>query len=120
VPHVARLAAWSAFVLLAAGAGCGGSVPVPSLPQLREVQEIGEYGTQRLRATDACRAKTTDVDAYVRCMADAGWAFIERGGPYPAGDCWSRRAAGDPGDLPPALCFHRAGEAPPAPTAPAP
>lgn len=91
-------------VLLAA---CGGNVPLPSVPQLQEVGEIGEYGTARLSATDACRRKSATVDAYVSCMEQAGWAFIERTGEYPAPECWSRRSAGDPGDLPPALCFHR-------------
>lgn len=98
---------------------CGGNVPVPSVPQLREVGEIGEYGTERLRATDACRRKSATVDAYVACMEQAGWAFIDRGGTYPAPECWSRRGAGDPGDLPPAMCFHRSAPPPPAPSAPA-
>ncbi len=116
MPHAVRLAAAFASALVVAGLGCGGRVPVPSIPQLQEVQEVGEYGTRRLAAVDACRAKTTGVEAYVQCMADGGWAFIERGGPYPAAACWSRRGAGDPGDLPPAMCFHRAGAAPsPAP-----
>ena len=80
---------------------------MPSVPQLQQVGELGEYGTSRLSATDACRRKSTNVDAYVSCMEHAGWVFIERSGQYPAPDCWSRRTAGDPGDLPPALCFQR-------------
>ena len=109
-----RAASLVLIPLALALAGCGGRVPVPSLPQLQEVGEIGEYGTARLSATDACRRKSATVDAYVSCMEQAGWAFIERGTAYPAPECWSRRGAGDPGDLPPALCFHRSAAGAPA------
>jgi hypothetical protein len=119
VPRAANALGPTLLVLFAVVAGCGGTVPVPSLPQLQEVGEIGEYGTARLSATDACRRKSATVDAYVSCMEQAGWAFIERGTAYPAPECWSRRGAGDPGDLPPALCFHRSAAPPPAPSAPA-
>ena len=111
---MSRAASLVSILLALALAGCGGTVPVPTLPQLQEVGEIGEYGTARLSATDACRRKSATVDAYVSCMEQAGWAFIARSGEYPAPECWSRRAAGDPGDLPPALCFHRSAAGAPA------
>jgi hypothetical protein len=104
VLHAVSLLGCFLGVLLA---GCGGSVPLPSVPQLQEVGEIGEYGPERLRAADACRRKSATVDVYMSCMEHAGWVFIARGGEYPAQECWSRRGAGDPRDLPPAMCFHR-------------
>ena len=104
VPHVVDLLGCVLLVLLAA---CDGKVPVPSVPQLQEVGEIGEYGTSRLSAADACRQQERHVAAYVSCMEQSGWTFIARGTTYPAPECWSRRAAGDPGDLPPSMCFQR-------------
>ena len=106
VPNLVGLLAPALAVLLAA---CGGKVPLPSVPQLQEVGEIGEYGTARLRAADACRRKSAAVDAYMQCMEQGGWAFIERGTGYPSSECWARRVAGDAGDLPPAQCFQRGG-----------
>jgi hypothetical protein len=75
------------------------------------------YG-ERLASRVASRTSGPG-DAYVSCMEQAGWAFIERGTAYPAPECWSRRGAGDPGDLPPALCFHRSAVPPPAAGTPA-
>ena len=88
--------------------GCGGRVPLPTFPQLQEVSEIGEYGTERLRASEACRKASTSMDGYVQCMTDKGWEFVQRGSVYPAPECWSLRTAGDPRQLPTAQCFNRA------------
>ena len=103
MPRVVHLLGCTLLVVIAA---CDGKVPV-SVPQLRGVGQIGEYGTERLRAADACRNKSATVAAYVSCMEQSGWTFIARGTTYPAPECWSRRAAGDPGDLPPSMCFQR-------------
>ena len=106
------------FGVLALGAGgCDGRL-LPSFPQLQEVGEIGEYGTQRVRASDACRQSSTSVEAYVECMAAKGWAFIGRDNLYPAPQCWSLRSAGDPAQMPTAQCFHQTTVSRPAPSAP--
>ena len=88
--------------------GCSGGIPTPTFPQLQEVSEIGEYGTERLRASDACRKASTSMDAYLQCMTGKGWQFVQRGSVYPAPECWSLRTAGDPQQLPTAQCFDRA------------
>jgi hypothetical protein len=88
--------------------GCGSGIPRPTFPQLQEVGEIGEYGTERLRASEACRKATTSMDAYLQCMTDKGWEFVQRGAIYPAPECWSLRTAGDPRQLPTGQCFNRA------------
>jgi hypothetical protein len=97
--------------------GCGGRVPLPTFPQLQEVSEIGEYGTRRVRASDACRKASETVERYVDCMEGQGWAFIGRDTIYPAPECWSLRNAGDPRQMPAAQCFHEAAAPRPAPSA---
>jgi hypothetical protein len=92
--------------------GCGGNLAL-TFPQLQAVGEIGEYGTERLRASEACRKSSAAVDAYVQCMEQKGWKFIARGNLYPAPECWSMRAANDPRQMPMADCFDRTNAPPP-------
>jgi hypothetical protein len=99
-------------MLVMGAAGCAGNFPVLTFPQLQAVNQIGEYGTDRWRASDACRKSSTSVDAYVQCMADKGWKFIDRGNVYPGPQCWSLRAAGDPSQMPTPDCFEQAAPAP--------
>ena len=106
------------FVLSSSG-GCGGRVPLPVFPQLQEVGEIGEYGTRRVRASEACRQSTNSVETFVACMEARGWTFIARDNIYPAPECWSLRTAGDPRQLPTSQCFHETAAPRPAPSAPA-
>jgi len=94
--------------------GCGSTIPI-TFPQLQAVGEIGEYGTERLRASDACRKSSATVDAYVQCMEEKGWKFIARGNIYPAPECWSMRTAGDPRQMPTADCFERTNVPAPSP-----
>ena len=98
-----------ALAVLALGAvGCSSSnLPTLTFPQLQAVGEIGEYGTDRLRTSEACRQSSTSVDIYVACMEGKGWKFIARGNIYPAPECWSLRTAGDPRQMPTAQCFDR-------------
>jgi hypothetical protein len=105
-------------VLVLGGGGCGSGLPLPTFPQLQEVGDISAYGTERLRAVDACRKSSSSVDAYVQCMNDKGWEFIARGSVYPAPECWSLRTAGDPRQMPTSQCFQRAVVPRPAPSAP--
>src|SRR5262249_3509546 len=88
--------------------GCSGGIPTPTFPQLQEVGEIGEYGTERLRASEACRKASTSMDAYLQCMTDKGWEVVQRSSIYPAPGCWRLRPAGAPQQLPTAQCFNRA------------
>jgi hypothetical protein len=107
------------FGVLALGAAaCGGRLPVLQFPQLQGVGEIGEYGTERLRASDACRGSSTSVEVYVACMHDKGWEFIKRENLYPAPECWTLRTSGDPRQMPTAQCFQRAAVPVPAPSTP--
>ena len=101
-------------VLLMGAVGCGSNMSL-TFPQLQAVGEIGEYGPERLRASDACRKSSATVDAYVQCMEDKGWKFITRGNIYPAPECWSMRSAGDPRQMPTADCFDRANVPAPSP-----
>jgi hypothetical protein len=113
VPRTCRIAAPGLVGTLFLGAvGCSSGLLTPTFPQLQEVGEVGAYGTERLRASDACRKAATSTDAYLKCMQDKGWEFIARESVYPAPECWSLRTAGDPGQLPTAQCFHRSGVAP--------
>ena len=98
--------------LLMGAVGCSGPIPI-TFPQLQAVGEIGEYGTERLRASEACRKSSAAVDAYVQCMEDKGWKFVPRGNIYPAPECWSMRTAGDPRQMPTADCFDRTNVPPP-------
>ena len=102
-------------VLLVGTAGCGSNLPQLTFPQLQAVGEIGQYGTERVRASDACRTSSASVDVYVQCMEGKGWKFIPRGNLYPAPECWSMRTAGDPKQMPMADCFDRTNA--PAPSA---
>jgi hypothetical protein len=123
VPRVGRLALSSLLGALSfAGAGCGSGLPLPTFPQLQEVGDIGEYGTERIRASDACRKSSTTMDGYLQCMDGKGWQFLTRTSVYPAPECWSLRTADDHNQLPTAQCFTRAAvprEAQRAPLAPA-
>ena len=93
-------------VLALGAAGCSNSkLPTLSFPQLEAVGQITEYGTDRVRASDACRRSSTSVEVYVQCMEDKGWKFVARGNLYPAPECWSLRTAGDPRQMPTADCF---------------
>jgi len=103
-------------VLALGAAGCSSnSLPTLTFPQLQAVGEIGEYGTDRVRTSEACRQSSTSVDGYVQCMEDKGWKFIARGNVYPAPECWSLRTAGDPRQMPQSQCFDRS-SAPVAPS----
>jgi len=114
--HVSR--AWLLGALaLGACSGTGPRVPLPTFPQLQAVGEMSEYGTDRLRAGEQCRAASATVDAYVECMKGKGWEFIERGSLYPAPECWSARTTGDPRQMPAAQCFRPAPGAAAAPVA---
>lgn len=111
-------ATWPARLLLGAGAlalsgvGCSeGRIPLPQIPQLQEAGELGAYGGDRTRTGQACQASSDTQDAYIQCMASAGYVFIARENVYPANECWSIRDAGDPRRQPPSYCFHRAPEA---------
>jgi len=106
---------WILGALSLSVGGCSGGIPTPTFPQLQEVGEIGEYGTERLRASEACRRASTSMDGYLQCMTEKGWEFVQRGSIYPAPECWSLRTAGDPQQLPTAQCFNRAAN----PSAPA-
>jgi hypothetical protein len=120
VPHLATAFAVVAGTLVV---GCS-SLPPLTVPQLQAVSQIGEYGTDRLRVSDACRAASTTVEGYVQCVQEKGWKFIGRGNIYPAPECWSARSTGDPRQMPAAQCFVRATApgltASPPPPAPAP
>jgi len=85
------------------------SNPLPPLtfPQVQAVGQLSEYGTERLRAGEQCRAASATIDAYVQCMKERGWDFIARGSVYPAPECWSIRTADDPRQMPTAQCFQR-------------
>ena len=117
MPRTVRVCLSGVLGVFALGAaGCGGRLPVPQFPQLQAVGEIREYGTERLRASDACRGSSASVEVYVACMHDKGWEFIRRENLYPAPECWTLRTAGDPQQMPTAQCFQPAT----VPAAPAP
>jgi len=99
----------SAFAVVAGTlvTGCS-SLPPLTVPQLQAVSQIGEYGSDRLRTSDACRGTSTTVEGYIQCMEGKGWKFIARGSIYPAPECWSARSTGDPRQMPAAQCFDRA------------
>jgi hypothetical protein len=95
-------------VLAMNAAGCADKLPPLTFPQIQAVSQIGEYGRDRLRDGDTCRRSSTAVEGYVQCMEEKGWKFIARGNVYPAPECWSQRATGDPRQMPAAQCFDRA------------
>jgi hypothetical protein len=105
--HAPGRLSWALGLLVLGGAGCGSNLPTLTFPQLQAVGEIGEYGTDRVRVSNACRQSSASVDVYVQCMGDKGWKFIGRGNIYPAPECWSLRTAGDPRQMPTAQCFER-------------
>jgi hypothetical protein len=111
-------ASWILGALSLGVGGCSSGILTPTFPQLQEVGEIGEYGTERFRASDACRKASTSIETYLQCMKDKGWEFVERGTIYPAPECWSLRTAGDPRQLPTAQCFQRSATSPAAPRTP--
>ena len=117
VPRGVSVCLWWVFGALTMAAGCSGNLPVITFPQLQAVGEIGDYGTERLRTSDACRQSSSSVEGYVQCMQDKGWKFITRGNIYPAPECWSMRSAGDSRQMPMAQCFDRASASAPAPSA---
>jgi hypothetical protein len=95
-------------VLAVGTAGCADKLPPLTFPQLQAVSQIGEYGPDRLRDSEVCRRSSTAVEDYVHCMEEKGWKFVARGNVYPAPECWSQRATGDPRQVPAAQCFDRA------------
>ncbi len=118
MPRTSRLLSWIVGALSMGAGACNTGIPTPTFPQLQAVGEVGEYGTERVTASDGCRKSATSIDVYLACMTDKGWEFIPRDTTYPAPECWSLRTAGDPRQLPTGQCFRRARSAPPAPVAP--
>ena len=102
-------------------AGCGDRrVPLPQVPQVTQARELGTSGTERLRASNACRAESDSVESLIACMERRGWTFVRRFGAFPSDVCWSVRQAADPRRMPEPMCFERgaAGGSPPGRPAP--
>jgi len=107
---------------VALSAGCADRrVPLPQVPQVTQARELGAWGTERLRDSNACRAGADSVEAVIACMERRGWTFVRRFGPFPSDVCWSVRLANDPRRMPEPMCFERgaAGESR-SPAAPSP
>lgn len=108
------LPACLALAVVSTVTGCGDRrVPLPELPQLTQARELGGFGADRLRDSDACRAETNSVETLIACMERRGWTFVRRWGPFPSDACWGVRAANDPRRMPEPMCFERAAAAPP-------
>jgi hypothetical protein len=95
-----------AFVLVLGLAACD-RLTLPRVPQVEQASEAVQDRGDRYRAHRACTNAASSVDGLIRCMQDAGWAFVTRGPGYPEADCWQAR---DREELERviAICFTRA------------
>src|SRR3989442_8654215 len=85
--------------------------PLPRLPQVEQATEAVQGGGERYRAHRACGGGAGSVDDLVRCMHEAGWAFVARGPGSPQTTCWPARDRGEVA-RPPPPCFFRSPDAP--------
>jgi len=98
------------LVLALALASCATSpLPRPRLPQVEQATEAVHGGGERYRAHRTCAGVARSVDDLVRCMRDAGWAFVAGAPGYPEADCWRARDGGEVNRIPPD-CFVRTPE----------
>jgi len=100
-----------ALVAVAVG-GCaegGRGFPLPRFPQLEQVQESVQGGIgKRYEDYAACTRDEPVVDALVRCMEAAGYAFVPRSADVQATECWRLRNGTPDGRLPDSWCFRHA------------
>ena len=93
-----------AFLLVVGLAACD-RVTLPRVPQVEQATEAVQ-DRDRYRVHRACTNSATSVDGLIRCMQDAGWAFVTRGPGYPEAECWQARDRNEQERVI-AICFTR-------------